>query len=205
MKIFTLKGVVLVAVMVAAGLALTGCMGMGSGGEVPTETPIVLTDPAALPAEIAKVTGDDKAADPYGLKGLDQYYIPKTFPDGAKLKDIRVSPSVVRVSYTFGATKENSYDNQMEIAWYRKLEGAQYMTNVGTSGSQYKELASPDGVRYLTTTAKAQSPTDSASSFDYCRIVHWSQDGKAFLAAVPVGFTDEDVLKYCVAQQVQVK
>ena len=188
----------------AVALGLAGLMVMLAGcvpgmEDVPVETQLTLSDPADLPAEKAKAGSDDA----YDLGGLDCYYDFATLPEGAALESLKVAKSVTRAAHTFGPTTEDSYENRMELVWYRSQQGNDFMTDVAANG-EYQTVAGPD-LHYLTRTVQAKSSTDPDKTIDYCKLVYWAQDNRAFMAVVPLTFTDDDITRYCVAQQIAVK
>ncbi len=191
------KTLLVVVLMVALlVLPLAGCMET----ETPMETQLVLTDPGELAAEKAAV---DTQNDSFGLADLEYYYDFTALPDGAELAELKIANSVTRISYTFGPTSDESYDNKMELVWYRAAQGSNFINDIAANGD-YRALQG-DGVQYLVRTIQAQSPEDVNKAMDYSQLVFWAQDSHAFLAAVPLSFTDEDILRYCVAKEVPVK
>ncbi len=190
----TLPVVVLAVALLV--LPLAGCM----DANTPMETQLVLTDPAELAAEKAAA---DTQSDTYGLVDLEYYYDFTALPDGAELGELKIANSVTRISYTFGPTSDDSYENKMELVWYRAAQGSSFISDIAANGD-YRTLEG-DGVQYLVRTIQAQSPEDVNKAIDFSQLVFWAQDSHAFLAAVPLSFTDEDILHYCVAKEIPVK
>lgn len=197
------KALILTAVLAITILVFAGCSGMDLSGAQPqpTETPLSYDSTDALTQAVdAQKTSTD--ADTHKLATLDHYYGFKTLPQDTKISGIKVLSFAVRVQYTFGQTSDSSYDNRMELVWYRDTTGTDYMSKVSSDPSV--TLMQGGDIAYYKAVAKAQDPADSQKTIDYCQIVYWAQDNQAYMAAVPLGFTEDDIRKYCVAQQLPV-
>jgi hypothetical protein len=191
------------AVAVVAALMLAGCAPMDlNGAEAkPTETAVTYDSAAALDQAVeAQKTSSN--ADDHKLATLDHYYGVKTLPQDAKLSGIKVLSFAVRTQYTFGQTSETNYDNRMELVWYRDTTGTDFISKISADTTLTK-INSGD-ILYYKTVAKAKAGDNDDSTVDYCQIVYWSQDNMPFMAAVPMGFTEDDIRKYCLATQVPV-
>lgn len=197
------KVLILCAILALAVLVLAGCTGMNLSGAQPqpTETALSYDSADALTQAVdAQKTSAD--ADTHKLAALDHYYGIQSLPQDAKISGLKVLSFAVRVQYTFGQTSDSSYDNRMELVWYRDTTGSDYMGKVSSDPSV--TLMQGGNIAYYKAVAKAQDPADSQKTIDYCQIVYWAQDNQAFMAAVPLGFTEDDIRKYCVAQQLSV-
>ena len=191
-------------VSMVAILTLTGCMPMNLSGAQPqpTETAVVYDSTDALAKAVeAQKSGDGE--DNHGLAALDHYYGFHTLPQGAKIDSIKVLSFAVRVLYTFGPTTEDTYDNRMEMVWYRDTTGTEFISKVAQNAT-LTTLKQGD-ITYYRSVAKVKVAEDSDESMDYCQIVYWSQEDRAYMAAVPMGFSDEDIGTYCQAQQMSVQ
>ncbi len=182
-------------------LALAGCVGMdftGTGQPQPTESAAAYTDESAFARAVADQKASD-GADEHNLKGVEHYYVFKKLPDQARTTGVKALSFAVRVQYAFGETRERDFENQMELVWYRNTSGTEYMSKV--SEDPTAKQISGDGMSYVRTVAKALVAENSQETFDYCQIVYWSQDDQAFMAALPMSFTEDDIRTYCVAEK----
>lgn len=200
--------------------AASGCFDMGGGmfGQSSPTTPPQKEYKSIeeLTAAVASAKADTSAADVENLKGLTYYYGLKALPDGAKVSSVKVSDQAVIVAYTFGQTSKDSYDNQMQIVWYRKTDASQYLGQVASSYTNYKSISSGD-ISYLYINPDVQlvvtpspgadpaAPTPTPLTTKYCQFAYWVQDNAAFMAAVPLGFTEADISKYCVGAKVNLQ
>lgn len=204
------KFLIIPAVMLAAALALSGCFA-DFGGAQPQQTnppEQVFKSTDEFTKAVAAAKADTAAPDEQNLKGLTRYYDLQKVPEGATLDYIKVSTLAVRVGYKFGETSEQSFDNRMEFVWYRNVSTSDYLSNVVKGLTDYDTL-SLNGVEYLHTSpdisyAVTPAPGDTAAATPtprvekYCQFLYWVQDDAALVCAVPLGFTNEDIGKYCV-------
>lgn len=203
------------ALALAMCAALSGCFGMNAPEPTSPPEKIFASIPEFSDA-VAKARADTTAEDAENLKGLTGYYQFQVLPEDAALTSVMASTEAVRVRYAFGPTSEDTFDNQMELGWYRKADPGVYMSNLtrtlGNSGVNYETLES-GGIAYIhfvpvinvlvtpePGVTPAATPTPTATT--YCRIVYWVQDGAAFIAALPVGFTGDDIAMYCRGEKV---
>jgi hypothetical protein len=219
------RHIAIAALMFASCLALTGCFG-GMNEPQPTVPPQqTFGSIEEFRDAVTKAKADTSATDLENLKGLAYFYEIQSPPGNAAVSSIMASTDAVRVRYSFGPVAEDNFDNQIEIDWYRTADAGNFMNQVsssmsntaagcGTSGSgaTYDTIASGD-ITYLRTvptvnvvatpspggTAQA-APTSMSTTF--CQFVYWVQDGAAFVAAVPLGFTNDDICKYCLGEKV---
>lgn len=193
MKKYCLLGIV----AIVTALVLTGCMPTGAQPQ-PTETAVIYDSTDAL-AKAVDAQKSGNADDAHKLAALDHYYGFQTQPQGAKIDSIKVLSFAVRVLYTFGPTAEDTYDNRMELVWYRDTTGSEYISKVAADTTL--TTITVGQVTYYKSVAKVKVAENSSETKDYCQIIYWSQDNQGYMAAVPLGFTDQDIGKYCVAQQ----
>lgn len=198
----------------------SGCFDMGSG---PFAQPNPTNPPEKQYKSIDELTkavtaakDDTSAADVENLKTLTYCYGLKTLPDGAKVSNVKVSSEAAIVGYSFGQTNENNFDNQIQIVWYRNKDTTQFLGQVASTYTNYSSTSS-GGIDYLyinpdiqiavtpDPSADVAAPTPTPLSTKYCQFVFWVQDNAAFMAAVPLGFTKDDIVKYCVADKIEMK
>ena len=201
------------AVMLAAAFALSGCFA-DFGGAQPQQTnppEKIYRSVDEFTKAVAAAKADTAAPDVENLKGLTRYYDLKELPEGATLDYIKVSTVAVRVAYKFGETSDESFDNKTELVWYRSVSTSDYLSNVVKGLTDYDTL-SLNGAEYLHTIpdisyAVTPEPGDTAAATPtprvekYCQFLHWVKDDAAFMCAVPLGFTNEDIGKYCVGEK----
>lgn len=204
------KYIILPALALAVCLALTGCFGMSGNPFAPQPTAPPEKQYKSIDEFRQAVTAakaDANAADPEGLKTLTYYYELKSPPEGAKVDYVKVSTTAVRVKYSFGSTAQTSFDNQIEIVWYRNQKSSDFLNSVMQNTANYDSFNS-GGVDYVHVTPDFQfivtpAPGDTAvatptpTTEKYCQFVYWGQGDDAFMSAVPLGFTKDDVGKYC--------
>lgn len=208
------KFIILPALVLAAVLSLTGCFAnFGGAAPNPTNPPEKAYNSVDdFKKAVAEAKANTAALDEENLKGLEYYYDLKAVPDGAKLNYIKVSAQAVRVSYTFGEVTDESFDNRIEIAWYRTVQTGKYLSDIVSRTAEYDSLKLND-IDYIHTTPDIQfivtpAPGDTAAATPtpktekYCQFLYWVQDDAAFMAAVPLGFTSEDIGKYSVGAKV---
>lgn len=195
------KYLILSAMLAAIVLLGTGCMGTGGAGSPQsTEAPVVYKSVDEFKSGIAAMKGAD-SEDTHALKTMDSYYVPAVLPKDSKLVAIKAASFFVRVQYSFGAVDPKTYENQFELVWYRNNNGTDYMNKLASDGNTYDQVKGANDIAYLVTKAKVRSETDENATIDYCQIVYWAQESQAFMAAVPLTFTHDDIIKYCVAQK----
>ncbi len=197
------KLLALTVVLSLCVFALVGCVGMdftGTGQQPqPTESAAAYADESAFAQAVADQKKAADGADEHNLKGVEHYYGFKVLPDNAKAAGVKALSFAVRVQYAFGETHERDFENQMELVWYRNTNGTEFMSKV-SEDTTAKQI-SGDGTTYVRTVAKALVAENSQETFDYCQIVYWSQDDQAFMAALPMSFTEDDIRTYCVAEK----
>jgi hypothetical protein len=207
----------IIALAAALCALLSGCFGMYA--PQPTSPPQAeFGSVADFAGAVAKARADTTAEDAENLKGLTGYYQFQSLPDGAAVTSVMVSTEAVRMRYAFGAgpVSEDSFENQMELGWYRNADTGTFLSNMAqsmsNSGVEYDTIES-DGITYIhmvpiVTVVVTPQPGDTAAatptpqSTTYCQILYWVQDGGAFVAALPLGFTNDDIVKYCHAERV---
>jgi hypothetical protein len=165
---------------------------------------------------VANARTDTAAEDVENLKGLTGYYQFQSLPAGAAVTSVIVSTEAVRLRYAFGPVAEDNFDNQMEIGWYRNTDTGSFLSNMAqsmsNSGMEYDTIES-GGITYIhmvpiVTVVVTPQPGDTAAatptprSSTFCQFVYWVQDSAAFVAALPLGFTNDDIGKYCRAERV---
>lgn len=208
------KVIGLVLLVMLVSVSLTGCFGMGGYGQpeatVPPQKEYKTID--ELAAAVSSAKADESATDAENLKGLASYYVPEVLPDGAELQYIKVSADAVRIGYSFGPTNDLDYNNQIELVWYRNAKADTFLSDRAQSIGAYDTLEL-GGISYMHTlptfqfittaepgsTAEA-TPTPRAGT--YCQFLFWAQEDAAFLCAVPLAFTNDDIGKYCKAKKV---
>lgn len=213
------KALLLSIMVVIVSLTFTGCFGFdGLGGSQPTQTMPPHTDFTSVEdftSAVAKAKAGNLADDVTNLAGLTAFYTLNTLPEGAKVSYVKVSADIVRVGYSFGPTAGESFDNQMELAWYRNADPNKFLTDSVQSMVTYDSIKS-DYTEYIHTiptfqfmvtaepgvTAEAE-PTPRSQT--YCQFLYWIKDSKSFMCAVPLGFSNDDIIKYCVAEMVELK
>jgi len=212
------KVIIFSALILFSCLALTGCFG-GTAPQTTIPPQETFGSAAEFADAVAKAKADTSAADTENLKGLVYYYGIQTVPDNAVISSVIVSTEVVRVHYTYGPVSEDTFDNQIEIGWYRVADAGNFINQISQSMTD-------SGVAYDTITAGettylhiiptvslivTPSPGDTAvatptpKSSTYCQIVYWVQDGAAFVAAAPLGFTKDEIGKYCQGTKIELK
>jgi hypothetical protein len=195
------KYLILSALLATIVLLCTGCLGTGgSGSPQSTEAPVVYNSVDEFKSGIATIKGSD-GEDTHALKTMDSYYVPTELPQDAKLVTIKAASFYVRVQYSFGTVDPKSYENQYELVWYRNNNGTDYMNKLANDGNTYDQIKGANDVTYMVTKAKVRSETDENATVDFCQIVYWAQESQAFMAAVPLTFTHDDIVKYCVAEK----
>jgi hypothetical protein len=220
------KYIVLSALILTVSIALSGCFDRGSGA-------LGQTTPTAPPQKeyksieefsnaVAAAKADTAAADDANLKTITSYYELKTLPEGTKVSHVKVTKDTIQIGYEFGPTKAGSFDNQLEIAWYRTAKIDTFLSDVAnTLGSNYDTLSiggndflhvTPSVLVAVTPTPGSSlaadataAPTPTPASVKFCQIVYWVKDGGAFMSAVPLGYSNDDIGKYCEAQKVDLK
>jgi hypothetical protein len=211
------KYIVLPALILAACVALTGCFG-SSNPFAPQQTPPpekAFKSIDEFKQAVAAAKADTTAADDAGLASLAFYYELKTPPEGAKVDYVKVSSSAVRVKYSFGATTETSFDNQIEIVWYRTQKASDFLSQVMQNTANYDSFKAgetdyihitPD-IQFIVTPAPGDTAvaTPTPTTEKYCQFVYWGQGDDSFMSAVPLGFTKDDVGKYCQGVKVELK
>lgn len=210
------KYLIIPIMILLVSIVFTGCFGSGFGA--PEQTPPPEKEYKSieeLSAAVASAKADASATDEVNLKSLASLYLLKNPPDGAAVSTIKISSQAIRVGYEFGTTVEDGFDNQIQIIWYRNANVASFISDAQKTMVEYDEIKSgnmqylriaPDVQLTVTaapgSTAEAQ-PTPKTAK--YCQFVYWVQDNGAFMAAVPLNFTDEDIGKYCVASLFEIK
>lgn len=212
------KTIIIMMLLLVVSTALTGCFGMGGDPygapqfSPPPQKEFKSVEELAKAVLVAKASA---SADETDLKSLEYCYGFKALPQGAAVSSIKVSGDVVRVSYSFGPSATDSYDNQMEIAWYRKANVETFLNDMAKVLVDY-DTVSVGGMDYLhkvpdVSVIVTAAPGSTASAaptpitVKYCQLVYWVQDSVAFMAAMPLGFTKEDIGKYCAAQKITIK
>lgn len=210
------KYIAIPALLLAVVAALSGCFGFGGyGAAQPTNPPEKEYKSAQEFADaVAAAKADTQAADEADLKGLTGYYVPQALPDGATLSYIKASTVCVRFGYTFGPTVEGSFDNRMEIAFYRNVKSSDFLSQIANSTPNY-DTVSAGGIDYLhvvpdinlIVTPSPGDPTPAATptpiTQKYCQFVYWVQGETCFMCALPLGFTKDDIAKYCQGVRVE--
>lgn len=212
------KYIVIPVMIIMVSLFFTGCFDTGMFQPAPETTrppEKEFKTVEELAKAVAAAKADTAAADDQGLKDLSGYYLLKTAPEGATISYIKVSAQAVRVGYTFGAKTAESFDNQMELVWYRKVNTASYIgdaqktmleSDTIVSGTmQYLRTVPMVNVLVSPTPGTSAEATPTPKTQKYCQFVYWVQDNSAFVSAVPLGFTNDDISKYCVASKVELK
>jgi hypothetical protein len=213
------KIIIMTALIITAAVALTGCFDMSSlSGTSATTAPIkekTFKSVDELTSAVATIKADTAATDEEGLKTLTYYYVMKALPEGAKISYVKVAKDVVRVGYEFGAASDETFDNKMELIWYRNQSADSFLTDVAKNLGTYDTI-SANGIDYLHATPTIQFTVTNAPdstalatptprSATYCQFVYWVQDKVAYMAAVPLSFTKDDIGKYCVPEKVDLK
>ena len=198
------KFILIPTLLLVVCFVFTGCMGTGGAGSnpQPSESSVVYNTVEEFKTGIAAMKASD-AADEHALKTIDSYYTLKELPQDAKVVGVKVASFFVRVQYTFGKQEPQTFENKIDLIWYRNTNGTNYINKISSDGNTYDEVKGKD-LTYLVTKAKVKSETDPNATRDYCQIVYWSQDSQAYMAAVPLSFTHDDILKYCIAQKATV-
>lgn len=134
--------------------------------------------------------------------GLTYYYRPAALPEGAALQHIEVSDYSVRLVYsladgsmlTFEWLRTWTADDLKGWSDDTLLRSDNLAHSFDQSGAYFW---SPEG-RF--------SETGEMEFTDGTTInAYWTQDGAAFHAELPLSFTEEYIVAYCVANQVQVE
>jgi hypothetical protein len=213
------KYIIILLLILLVSTMATGCMGTGSLFAQPNPTNPPEKQFASIEefsAAVVSAKTDTSAADVENLKALTYFYGLKNPPDGAKVSSVRVSSEAMIVGYAFGQTSQESFDNQIQIVWYRNQDASQFIGRIASSNTSYSS-ASSGGIDYLYINpdvqvivtpapgADAAAPTPTPLTTKYCQFVYWVQDGAAFMAAVPLGFTKDDIIKYCAGVKMDLK
>jgi predicted small lipoprotein YifL len=204
------------AAILAVCLTLTGCFGMY--GPQPTIPPQKeFGSETDMAAAVAGIKADASLADVENLRGLTGYYVPQALSENMKLSNVKISTEAVILLYADGPVTEDTADNQFTFGWYRNENADTFMSDraqlLMNAGFTYDTITA-GGNTYLHSIAKVNKPvtappgstavaTPTPELTPYAQALYWVQDGAAFVAIVPLGFSNDDIGKYCQVQKAE--
>jgi hypothetical protein len=143
------------------------------------------------------------------LENIDYYFRLKSLPEDTYLSDIRVKSFYIGFVYVVGDKTPDSKMNRIDFVWYRTMRGDDMQNGFGDAGMPWVPMSKNNTYSIFTSENYALNGAgeidENLPKEQVCNVVMWVQDDYCFQVNAPLWFTEDDVLKYCVAEKVQIK
>jgi hypothetical protein len=157
---------------------------------------------------VKQINSGEKTDSEHQLETIRYYFRLKELPDGAKLYDIRVKAFYIALDYVIGHDKPDMKTNMITFVWYRTMFGDDMQLGFTNSGIPWEPMTknssySFDLAENWAFNEKGEQDK-SLPKVQECYMIMWVQDNHDFQVNAPLWFTEDDALKYCVAEKVEI-
>ncbi len=147
--------------------------------------------------------------DAFETEKLDYYFRLKMLPEGWKLVDIRLKSFYLAFDYVTDDKEPNLSTNMITFVWYRTLFGEGLMESSIHAGIPWEPMSKNDAYSFFTSEAFGLDESglidQSLPKVAVNKLIQWTQDEGCFQVNAPLWFTEDDALKYCIAEKVLIE
>jgi hypothetical protein len=158
---------------------------------------------------INRIKTGKKTNSDHQLETIDHYFRIKELPEGAKLLDIRVKAFYIAFDYMVGDGEPNMKTNQISFIWYRTMFGDDMQNGFSAAGVPWESMDKNQAYSFTVGENFAYNDNgeidENLPKIQENIMVMWVRDNCCFQVNAPLWFTEDDALKYCIAERVDVK
>lgn len=127
------------------------------------------------------------------LASMEKLYAPQE-----ELMDTCLSYIAVKREYVMYHYNQAQHDEGVNFTWFREMSPEVAMNELENRGAKYREI-NRDAIKYVIL-EWPNIQTGEIAGYT----IHWVEDGKAFQASIPIGYSDEEMLIFCSARKVSI-